>query len=115
MQDFMDGLVSVVLIPALLALIAYVVQRAGDAFTKKTGVEIDAVVSLQMHAAIERFMLAAFAKAGYDPALSQRDPKILNEVMAGAQGYVEKMNPDALKRFGVDKVKEAIAKHAGEV
>lgn len=68
-----------------------------------------------MHAAIERFMLMAFAKAGYDPALSQRDPKIIDEVMTGAQSYVERMNPDAVKRFGVEKIRAAIAKHAGEV
>lgn len=115
MQDFMDGLVSVVLIPALLALIGYAVQQASVAFTRWTGIKIDAMLAAQMHAAIERFMLAAFAKAGYDPALSQRDPRILDEVMTGAQSYVEKMNPDAVKRFGVEKVKEAIAKHAGEV
>lgn len=115
MQDFIDGLVTTVLIPALLALIGYAVHQAQAAFTKKTGIQIDAVVSAQMHAAIERYMNAAFAKAGYDPDSIWQDDDIIEEVMAGAQGYVEKMNPDAVSRFGLDKVKEAIAKHAGEV
>lgn len=115
MQAFIDGLVTTVLIPALLALIGYAVHQAQAAFTRKTGIEIDAVVSAQMHAAIDRYLSAAFAKAGYDPALSKRDPIFVTNVIRGAEKYVEEMNPDAYNRFGYEKVRQAIAKHAGEV
>lgn len=43
------------------------------------------------------------------------DPMILEAVMSGDLKYVEKMNLDAVKMFGIEKVREAIAKHAGEV
>lgn len=115
MESFVDGLINSVIIPAVLMIIGYSVQRATAIFSAKTGIEVDAIMAAQMHAAIERYVSAAFAKAGYNPALNKPDRALVGSVILGAQDYIETMNPDAVKRFGIDRVTEAIKKHAGQV
>lgn len=103
------------ILPAVLMIVGCSVQRATAIFSAKTGIEVDAIMTGQMHAAIERYVSAAFAKAGYNPALNESNKALVGSVILGAQDCIEQMNPDAVKRFGTDRVNEAIKKHAGQI
>lgn len=95
----------------------YVINKVADTIETKTGIETDMLLSADMHAAIERYVAAAFVKMGFDPVNSGDGLDKMSTVseVDGATAYVRRMNPDAVARFGVEQVFEAVKKKVGQI
>lgn len=104
MQDLMNDLVVTVLLPALLMLIGFVIQQAGAAFTKYTGIKIDKTLSDKLHEAIERYVRSRMP--AFDDYMTIDATEIdIDDILSGGATYARMMNPDAVKRFKLDDVK----------
>lgn len=105
MSAFMNEFILTVFLPALLALVALAIRSAVSLLKAKTGVEIDAAMSAALHAAIERYVRAAVAPYAKEPVAELGVNLVRDEITDGAARYIEKMNPAAVKRFGLDSGK----------
>lgn len=115
MQTIIDELILTVVIPGAIAFVTYVIKKVADTIEVKAGIETDMLLSAAMHGAIERYVGAAFKKLGFDPQTGALDPATSADIVDGAKAYVEKMNPDAIVKFGVERVTEAIKAKVGQV
>lgn len=105
MQVIMQEIMATVILPAILALIAYAINRGLGMLKAKTGVEIDLAMSTALHAAIERYVRAKAAPYMKDAVSDLGTNLIRDEIADGAARYIEKMNPDAVSRFDLDAAK----------
>lgn len=95
----------------------YVINKVADTIETKTGIETDMLLSVGMHAAIERYVAAAFVKMGFDPVngVDGLDKMSAVSVVDLATAYVQQMNPDAVARFRVERVVETVKKKVGQI
>ena len=117
MDQFYSDMMTLVILPAILALAGYAVRALVALLREKTGVEIDAAMSASIHAALERYIRGAVVQytglvENDSTDLSDLSAPIIRDEIAGrAAEYVTKMNPGAVERFGLDKRKiEDLAK-----
>ena len=105
MHEIMQDIMTTVVLPAILALVAYAVNRGLGMLKAKTGVEIDLAMSTALHAAIERYVRSKAAPYLKDAVPDLGANLIRDEIAEGAARYIEKMNPDAMARFDLDAAK----------
>lgn len=105
MSAFMNEFMLTVFLPALLTLVALAIRSAVALLKAKTGVEIDAAMSAALHAAIERYVRAAVAPYVKEPVSELGANLVRDEIADATARYIEKMNPAAVERFGLDSVK----------
>lgn len=97
-----ESTVSPVLSNVIGLVIAGVITWAGAAFTKSTGITIDARYRDSLHSAAMTGVNLALSKVGAKLDGLTLDTK--SAVIAQAVEWVENSVPDALKRLGVDNV-----------
>ena len=117
MQTFYTDMMTLVILPALLALAGYAVRALVALLRDKIGIEIDVAMSASLHAALERYIRGAVVQY---TGLVENDgidlsdlsaPLIRDEIASRAAEYVTQMNPGAVDRFGlVGPEIEALAK-----
>ncbi|MFJ1291157.1 hypothetical protein E2974_16125 [Paracoccus yeei] len=117
MSAFMQEFMSTVFMPALLAMVAFAIRSVVQILKAKAGVEIDAEMSRSLHDAIERYVRSKAAPYLKDAAPDLGTNLIRDEIADGAARYIEKMNPAAVSRFGLDagKIDALIKPHIDAV
>lgn len=105
MHEIMQEVMATVILPAILALVAYAINRGLGMLKAKTGVEIDLAMSTALHAAIERYVRSKAAPYLRDAPSDLGVNLVRDEIAEGAARYIKKMNPGAMARFDLDAAK----------